>query len=82
MKPKEREYLILSVAERFSRHDFRQEVRWLNTVLAAYETPEKVSAAMELLNLNHGGFIRRRSAMLHALRKRRLGDFEFLLGKN
>lgn len=82
MKPKEREYLILSVADRFDQHDLRQEVHWLNSILAAYETPEKVSAAMELLNLNHGGFIRRRSAMLHALRKRKLGGFEFLLGKN
>lgn len=82
MKPKEREYLILSVADRVNEHDLRQEVRWLNSILATYETPEKVSGAMELLNLNHGGFIRRRSAMLHALRKRYLGDFEFLLGKN
>lgn len=82
MKPKEREYLILTVADRFNENDLRQEVRWLNTILPAYEHPEAVSGSMELLDLNHGGFIRRRSALLHALRKRQLGDFEFLLAKN
>lgn len=82
MKNSDRELLILLPEDRYDDVALERQAIGLNEMLDHIDTPSHTVKVVEFLNLHRGGFTHNPLRIENALRRSRLGAFQFIIYKN
>lgn len=82
MKLPDRELVILLLEDKYDDIALERQTMGLHKLLDQVETLENTIAVVEYLNLHKGGISSRPLHIEMALRRKKLGPFQFILHKN
>lgn len=82
MRAPDRELVILLPHSKYNDQVMEKQALWLHELLDHVETMENCIPAVEFLNIHRGGISNNPVRIEMALRKKKLGSFQFILHKN
>lgn len=82
MKVPDRELVILSPHGKYNDQHLEKQTLWLHELLDRVETIQNYIPSIEFMNVHRGGISNNPIRVEMALRRKKLGSFQFLIHKN